>query len=145
MTGQIFGDWLQKLDHKFCKESQKILLLLDNFSGHKAPVKTLNLTNIDVYFIPPNLTSHLQPCDAGIIAAWKAHYRCDTISLVISKYKDNPQRSAKEVYRLPLLDAMQVADLSWKHVSCKTILNCWKHTRIIAALNQQPPSSSNPS
>ncbi|KAG0151862.1 hypothetical protein CROQUDRAFT_35912, partial [Cronartium quercuum f. sp. fusiforme G11] len=74
VTGQIFGDWLQKLDYNFCKEGQKILLLLDNFPGHKAPVKTLNLTNIDVYFIPLNLTSHLQPCDAGIIAAWKAHY-----------------------------------------------------------------------
>ncbi|KAG0144893.1 hypothetical protein CROQUDRAFT_32295, partial [Cronartium quercuum f. sp. fusiforme G11] len=103
-----------------------------------------NLKNIDVYFIPPNLTSHLQPCDAGIIAAWKAHYQCDTIPLVISNYEDNPQMSAKEVYCLSLLDTMQVADSSWKHISCKTILNCWKHTQIIAALNQQPPSSSTP-
>ncbi|KAG0145884.1 hypothetical protein CROQUDRAFT_704576, partial [Cronartium quercuum f. sp. fusiforme G11] len=52
--------------------------------------------------------------------------------------------SAKGVYHLPLLDAMQVANLSWKHISCKTIMNCWKHTQIIAALNQQPPSSSTP-
>ncbi|KAG0139902.1 hypothetical protein CROQUDRAFT_54063, partial [Cronartium quercuum f. sp. fusiforme G11] len=90
ITGQIFASksfWIQL-------EGRKILLLLDNFSSHKAPVKTLNLTNIDVYFIPPNLTSHLQPCDAGIIAAWKAHYQHDTISLVTSKYEDNPQMSA---------------------------------------------------
>ncbi|KAG0147572.1 hypothetical protein CROQUDRAFT_91279 [Cronartium quercuum f. sp. fusiforme G11] len=58
--------------------------------------------------------------------------------------KTNPHKSAKEVYCLPLLDAMQMANLSWKRVSCKTILNGWKHTRIIAALNQQPFSSSTP-
>ncbi|KAG0148984.1 hypothetical protein CROQUDRAFT_40446, partial [Cronartium quercuum f. sp. fusiforme G11] len=71
-----------------------------------------NLTNIHIYFIPPNLTSHLQPCDAGLIATWKSHYQCDTISLVIAKYKDSPLMSTKEVYCLPLLDAMKMADLS---------------------------------
>ncbi|KAH1228178.1 CENP-B 2 [Glycine max] len=33
------------------------------------------LRNVELFFLPPNMTSKIQPCDAGIIRAFKMHYR----------------------------------------------------------------------
>ncbi|PLW51423.1 hypothetical protein PCASD_00281 [Puccinia coronata f. sp. avenae] len=44
------------------------------WGGHTKAVEGLSLTNLEVHFFPPNLTSVLQPCDAGIIQAFKAYY-----------------------------------------------------------------------
>jgi len=49
------------------------LLLLDNCSSHKT--ENLTLSYVDVYFLLLNTTSKLQPMDAGIIMAFKKHYR----------------------------------------------------------------------
>lgn len=73
MTTILYQEWLQDWDQKLRQQKQKILLLQDNFSGHVVPDR---LTNICVANFSPNLTSHVQPCDQGIIRAFKAHYRC---------------------------------------------------------------------
>ncbi|POW17221.1 hypothetical protein PSTT_00543 [Puccinia striiformis] len=75
MTATIMSPWLQKLDNRFRQEKRHVLLLLDNFSAHLKGLEGLCLTNLKVEFLPPNLTSVLQPCDAGIIRAFKAYYR----------------------------------------------------------------------
>jgi hypothetical protein len=35
----------------------------------------INLTNIELVYLPPNTTAHLQPMDAGIIHSFKAKYK----------------------------------------------------------------------
>ena len=77
ITEQIFRERLQRLDSEFRSQNRRILLLLDNFSGHKenknnAPFK---LTNIELLFYPPNCTSILQPMVQGIIQNFKTTYR----------------------------------------------------------------------
>ena len=54
MTGEVFTDALEELNARMKAENQKILLLLDNFSGHKWCKD--NITNITVLF-SPGLTS----------------------------------------------------------------------------------------
>jgi hypothetical protein len=60
-------------------ESTLVLLIMDNFSGH-IPLDQLpnhiQLRNTTVFYLPPNATSKIQPCDAGIICSFKAYYRC---------------------------------------------------------------------
>jgi len=46
-------------------------MLLDNFSGHEIAYTP---TNIQLEFLEPNMTSFVQPLDAGIIRCFKAHY-----------------------------------------------------------------------
>jgi hypothetical protein len=52
---------------------------MDNFSGH-IPLDQLpnhiQLRNTTVFYLPPNATSKIQPCNARIIRNFKAYYRC---------------------------------------------------------------------
>ena len=70
MTSEIFINWLQKWNTKLSHKGRKIALFLDNATCHP-PVP---LSNIELVFLPPNTTSHIQPMDQGIIANFKRHY-----------------------------------------------------------------------
>jgi hypothetical protein len=72
MTGDIFRQWLVDWDHQLHNKNCKILLLVDNFSGHNCD--TRSITNIKVECFAPNLTLHVQPMDTEIIHCFKAHY-----------------------------------------------------------------------
>ena len=66
----IWNDYLKKLDAQMRLQNRKILLLVDNAPVHIVN-EDVNLTNVTIHFLPPNTTSHLQPCDAGIINSFK--------------------------------------------------------------------------
>ena len=46
-------------------------MFIDNCPAHPH----VSYSNVKLVFRPPNTTSKLQPCDAGIIKAAKANYR----------------------------------------------------------------------
>ena len=71
----LFQEWIWKFDHQvgLKHQGQRVLLLLDNCSSHKLGKITLRYT--DVHFLPPNMTSKLQPMNAEIIMSFKRHYR----------------------------------------------------------------------
>ncbi len=71
MTGVIFQKYLQRLDRSV---NRSILLLIDN-NAPSHITDGLKLRNVKVLYLPPNTTSKLQHLDAGIIAAFKKHYR----------------------------------------------------------------------
>lgn len=49
-------------------ENRKLVLLLDNCSSHNVN-EVSNVRNVK---FPPNMTSHVQPLDAGIIDSYDA-------------------------------------------------------------------------
>lgn len=132
MTAVIFNEWLTALNSQMRVDDHKILLLLDNFSGHTSAVKSIVLSNILVHFFPPKMTG-VQPCDAGIIWAFKAHCCHDFIARAIRWYEDHPDWTSKQVYDIKILEAMQMADRVWKQVTPDTIKNCWIHTGILSS------------
>src|SRR5438128_2524282 len=70
MQTSIFSDYLKNLNNLMRRHNHKILLLVDNALTHV--ISNLeNLTNIRLHYLPPNMTAHLQPCDAGIIHSFK--------------------------------------------------------------------------
>ncbi|CAD6893515.1 unnamed protein product [Tilletia controversa] len=85
MTGVIFMEWLSRWDKALLKDKRKILLLLDNFSGHK--IDTSNLTSIRLGFFQANLTAHAQPLDGGIIRCFKAKFRALTIARALERHE----------------------------------------------------------
>ena len=71
----LFQEWLKDFDYQIAQKhgGQRVLLLLDNCTSHK--LQGLVLPHVEVYFLPPNTTSKIQPMDAGIIMSFKKHYR----------------------------------------------------------------------
>ncbi|KAG6610524.1 uncharacterized protein IUM83_06475 [Phytophthora cinnamomi] len=72
MTSVIFDEWLHHFNMRMAASNRKVLLLVDNASCHKI---LRNLTHVTVHSLPPNMTSTVQPLDAGIIRSFKARYR----------------------------------------------------------------------
>lgn len=115
--------WLRRFDQRM--SGRKVLLLLDNAPCHI--IEGVELKNTQVKFLPPNYTSRIQPCDAGIIASFKKHYRRRFVHHLLEKFEDN-----ELVTKLNVLEAIQFAKSAWRDdVTINTIANCWKHTGII--------------
>jgi hypothetical protein len=72
MTKVLFFSFLRSFDRFMMAQNRKVLLLLDNFSGHMVDYTP---TNVELLFLPPNTTSVLQPLDGGIICAFKAYFK----------------------------------------------------------------------
>lgn len=111
------------MDAKMRREKRKILLLLDNFSAHYI---TYQPTNIRIEFFEPNLTSHVQPLDAGIIRCFKAHYRRQFCARAI----DLDEAGEYDIFQISFLEAIKMAQNAWNAVTNETIAHCWKHTQI---------------
>lgn len=113
MTSEIFENWLIALDKHFLKKRRTILMFLDNCSAHKIP----NLTNIKVIFFPPNMTSHVQPMDMGIIKNLKHFYRKRVVVNLLA--------AANSEKKIDLLVASRMLKAAWEEVTQLTIRNCF--------------------
>ena len=69
-----------------------------------------------------------QPCDQGIIRAFKAHYRREIRERSIAELDDiqNQSDASAVAKMISLLDALHMVAMSWKRVSEKTIENCFR-------------------
>lgn len=74
MNAAIYGQYLSDWSRELIQQKCKIILLHDNFAGHKIP--TEGLSQITVIPFAPNLTAHVHPVDAGVIRCFNAHYGC---------------------------------------------------------------------
>jgi hypothetical protein len=126
MTGLICEEYLQWLNNKMRGEGRKVLLLMDNFSGHELAVQLVGglqgLSNVRIAWLPPNTTSEWQPMDQGIIASFKLQYRKQWVAFMIREHEaqKNPQKTVN------LLKAIQWVRVSWEQsVTPTTIKKCW--------------------
>lgn len=115
---------LEFIDAEMRQQGRSILLYIDNAPSHI--FDETKLTNVRVEFLEPNMTSHIQPLDAGIIRAFKAHYR----RLYILRALLRDEAGLDDIYSIDQLEAMRLVEQAWGFVSEATIVNCWKHTGI---------------
>jgi hypothetical protein len=108
------------LDKHFRDQNRKVCLWVDNFSAHEIAYKP---TNIRIEFFAPNMTSFVQPLDAGIIRCFKAHYRRAFCERAI----ELDDAGVDDIYQLNLLKVMLMAKAAWDAITPETIKNCWKH------------------
>ena len=61
---EIFEFWFLNFNKQMKTQGKKVLLLVDNAGGHNITLELIKkLTQVEVYFLPPNTTSIIQPCD----------------------------------------------------------------------------------
>jgi len=95
--------------------------------------------NVEVIFLPPNVTSVVQPMDAGIIRTLKALYKR---ALVAFLYRE----SIWDVTDLPVptpAQGIRWLVAAWDEIKSETIVHCWRHADIAnepAATAPAPPA-----
>jgi len=119
MTSKLFSEWLVKINKQFLQQNRKILLFLDNFSGHYTE-NNRNLTNIKIIYFPPNCTSKLQPLDAGIIANFKLRYRSNIVQKMIESLDNECP-----IQNINIKDAIEMLVRGWKLIPESCIRNCF--------------------
>jgi hypothetical protein len=108
MVNEILQDFLKSFNRRMKLEKRHVLLLMDNAPSHIIPA---NLTHVRCEFLPPTTTSHLQPMDAGIISAFKAHYR----RFLVRWHIDAIDQGL--VSKIEVSDAIRWAKLSWDEIT----------------------------
>ena len=116
---------------------KKVILFIDNCPGHP---EVNDLSNVTVQYLPPQTTSHLQPCDQGIIQCFKRHYR----QLLLQQHIIAVER--KEDFKPTVLDAMIYTQTAWEKVTASTIANCFRHAGFChpAGVNNFPTKEDQP-
>ncbi|CAG8814880.1 12494_t:CDS:2 [Gigaspora margarita] len=115
--------------------NRKVILLVDNAKCHSS--SNLNLYNTTVYYLPLNMTSHIQLLDAGIIMSFKRCYKNYFIKWLLDQYESGTDK------KLNVLNGMKFIVQAWKEVSPETVLNCFWHTGILPVVQNEEPTNNN--
>jgi hypothetical protein len=121
-----------------------VLLLKDNAPGH---FDAFECHNIRVVFFPPNCTSWKQPCDMGIIAAFKKRYKYLYLKDILDFYKLDEQLKQRKrelgkrlrrgvagvSYGNPahILHAANYVKEAWDSVSSSSIKNAFSKAELM--------------
>ncbi|CAB5387713.1 unnamed protein product [Rhizophagus irregularis] len=125
----IWNDWIRQFDATMRLKGRKILFLVDNAPVH-ALYEGVELTNIEIKFLPSNTTAHLQPCDKGIINSFKAHYRKLLLKNCIKAF-DYQQKTGNSKLPIDIKKAIKYVVSAWDKVLSQTIFNCWRDAEIL--------------
>jgi hypothetical protein len=124
MTVAVMVEWL----HWFAEQigDRQVLLLMDNFSAHKAALDTFRAarrsSSITVAWIPSRSATKSQPLTQGVIFTFKTCYRqrwLDFALAEIQKGNLNPSRAVN------VLKAIRWSIQAWQAVTPATIQHCW--------------------
>lgn len=119
MTGELFNKYLQWFDRNVASKygGSKVVLLLDNAPAHKLEA---SLRHTRVEFLPPNVTSIVQPMDMGIIKTLKTLYRSKLLRQKLQLYEAN-----EGMRNITIRDAITMVKEAWDEVSKPCIINCF--------------------
>ncbi|XP_063850315.1 jerky protein homolog [Scylla paramamosain] len=131
MTAEIFLDWFkhcfvpsvkENLKKNGLPEDSKVVLLLDNCRAHP-PAEELVVGNIFPVYLPPNVTSVIQPMDQGVIQIFKMSYRKSFLRKLVN-YEDGTIPEFQKQFNVK--DAIFMASLAWLDVKRQTLMRCWR-------------------
>ncbi|KAG7165660.1 Tigger transposable element-derived protein 1-like 63 [Homarus americanus] len=155
LTARKFDDCFVPDVKKFCELQNvpfKILLLLDNAPGH-SPLLLDRHSNVKVVFLPPNITSILQPMDQELICNVKAAFSTKKFKLLNdytntreelrnlsdtttdSKSEDDEDQQLaeqqvllKQFWRIFIIKkAVDFLVEAWDQLSVTTVRHAWRH------------------
>ena len=137
MTTVLFEKFLLDFERRMrLAGKDKVLLLVDNFSGHQYSTIESQLHIVTVEFLPPNTTSYLQPMDAGVINSFKAQYRKMLVEHRLDCFMNN------EDPEIDVYQAVKMLECAWRvKVTSSTIHHCWRHTGLLILPDLNVPTT----
>ncbi|XP_069780147.1 jerky protein homolog [Narcine bancroftii] len=130
MDADIFTRWFHNifvpsvkgnLRKKGMSENSDVILLLDHSRAHP-PAEKLRNGNIFVCYLPPNVTSLIQPMNQGVIQNVKILYRRDFMWRMTNF--DGTILEFQKKYSLK--DAIYNVSCAWNSVKSETLRRCWQ-------------------
>lgn len=125
MTAILMEEWLRWFDLRM--SGRKVVLLLDNFSGHESAVERINLSkqslqNTLIIWLPPSSTNPYHPLDQGITLVWKSFWWREQLRFMLCEFEAgrNPLSS------IDILKAIRWAIKAWEFDLSETIINCFQ-------------------
>ena len=103
----------------------KALLLLDNCSAHPEEEEFVSPDGkVKAKFLPPNVTSLIQPMDQGVLVAIKRHYR-KTILEELVLQEGNGTAIVAFLRGINMLKVSEIIAASWNEIGKKTLRRSW--------------------
>ncbi|GFN91890.1 tigger transposable element-derived protein [Plakobranchus ocellatus] len=105
-------------------------MIIDNCPAHP---QLVDLKAIKLIFLPPNTTSHLQPCDQGITNSFKHHYHTRVVRKYLDHIEDEMLTATTSTstfadnFNISIIDALYDMRFAWEKVIKKMIKNCFRH------------------
>ncbi|XP_051158119.1 jerky protein homolog-like [Leptopilina boulardi] len=148
MNAKIFFSWYKDQFIPLVQAMQvqtqkygKVLLLLDNANCHP-PKEILNNVNenFKVEFLPPNVTSLIQPMDQGVFAKAKTLYRKDLLRLLILK---NDHIAVQDFMKsFNLRDCCCMLAKAFQSLTQENLQNAWNKLRGISRVMEKNSNDS---
>ena len=113
-TREIFIRWLEIVKNPMRLVGRKILIVCDNFSGHKVN----NLSHIKIHLLPPNTTSILQPLDLGPISTFKTNYQAQLADFINDSILNEQLTYAQTIKKISLYEMCR-----WMRISIDSVPN----------------------
>lgn len=131
MTSKFYREYLIQFNNEMKRQKRNVALLLDNAPCHPQ----IELSNVELFFLPPNTTAATQPLDAGIRKNFKCHYRQ---LLVQYLYTDGQDSVGDGLKKVTARHAVNWISTAWAKVSSRTISKCFKNTGITNLQEVEP-------
>lgn len=100
----------------------KAVLLLDNAPSHPN-AEIMSTPNIKTKFLPPLVTSILQPMDQGVIECLKRRYRKKLVSTLLQHEDKSLIESLKLIN---IKDVVYMAAQAWDEIPASTLVKSWE-------------------
>ena len=101
--------------------SGKVLLVIDNFIGHKLPEEEMDDGDFKIIFLPPNTSPLIQPMDQGIISKLKKKFRRKLLQRVFEY-----ENGVSEFYAdYDIKDCIDLLNETWSVITSANIFNSW--------------------
>ncbi|XP_044763923.1 jerky protein homolog-like [Coccinella septempunctata] len=130
MTAALFTEWydevfipeVKKHQKSVGKEGSKVLLIVDNAPTHPT-AELLERENgqFKTTFLPPNVTSLLQPMDQSVIETMKRHYRRQLLRKLLIEGAEDEELVFENHSKINLKDSCYMVAEAWSLVTAVTL------------------------